>query len=571
MSGYSGNILLTAAGASTTTLSFASGSVTPTSGSITLAKPATAVVSSTNNLNLNGTTTLGAGVTVAMNAGLNDVSALVRSSINSSGINAINGPIKLTATDATAINQIISASGTLTLNGAVTEQAPGSAQAGTTFFLRGNTALILNGQVNLPASNVGRTDGGTLTINSTGNTWAYFFISLGTVTLGVSDGLCVTAPLNLGQNDGSSATLNLNGFNQKIGALTTNPTIVNGFSTNKNIRSNDAPSTLTIESDSNATYAGNIISQVSLVKNGAGEQTMLGTNTYTGTTVVNGGALIINGNTSSTAGATVNGGVLGGVGTLAGATTVAAAGTVSPGMNASGVMTFSNGLTLQPGSTYRADITGATSGDRVNVSGGLAANGTIQVVLTGYTPVEGDVFDLANGVITGTPTFDFATAVLGSGLEWDTSTFAADGTIKVVSGDTYVNWADGFSLAGGDALKSADPDGDAISNLLEFYLNGNPTVSSQTILPAVDASGSNFIFSFTRLDDAVGSITAQKFQYGTTLGGWTDVTVPDAVGVHTLGAVTITITDAETTDEVEVSVPKGSNEKMFGRLQVTAE
>ncbi|HBE22058.1 MAG TPA: hypothetical protein DDW21_01080 [Verrucomicrobiales bacterium] len=571
MSGYSGNILLTAAGASTTTLSFASGSVTPTSGSITLAKPATAVVSSTNNLNLNGTTTLGAGVTVAMNAGLNDVSALVRSSINSSGINAINGPIKLTATDATAINQIISASGTLTLNGAVTEQAPGSAQAGTTFFLRGNTALILNGQVNLPASNVGRTDGGTLTINSTGNTWAYFFISLGTVTLGVSDGLCVTAPLNLGQNDGSSATLNLNGFNQKIGALTTNPTIVNGFSTNKNIRSNDAPSTLTIESDSNATYAGNIISQVSLVKNGAGEQTMLGTNTYTGTTVVNGGALIINGNTSSTAGATVNGGVLGGVGTLAGATTVAAAGTVSPGMNASGVMTFSNGLTLQPGSTYRADITGATSGDRVNVSGGLAANGTIQVVLTGYTPVEGDVFDLANGVITGTPTFDFATAVLGSGLEWDTSTFAADGTIKVVNGDTYVNWADGFSLAGGDALKSADPDGDAISNLLEFYLNGNPTVSSQTILPAVDASGSNFIFSFTRLDDAVGSITAQKFQYGTTLGGWTDVTVPDAVGVHTLGAVTITITDAETTDEVEVSVPKGSNEKMFGRLQVTAE
>ena len=571
MSGYSGNILLTAAGASTTTLSFASGSVTPTSGSITLAKPATAVVSSTNNLNLNGTTTLGAGVTVAMNAGLNDVSALVRSSINSSGINAINGPIKLTATDATAINQINSASGTLTLNGAVTEQAPGSAQAGTTFFLRGNTALILNGQVNLPASNVGRTDGGTLTINSTGNTWAYFFISLGTVTLGVSDGLCVTAPLNLGQNDGFAATLNLNGFNQKIGALTTNPTIVNGFSTNKNIRSNDAPSTLTIESDSNATYAGNIISQVSLVKNGAGEQTMLGTNTYTGTTVVNGGALIINGNTSSTAGATVNGGVLGGVGTLAGATTVAAAGTVSPGMNASGVMTFSNGLTLQPGSTYRADITGATSGDRVNVSGGLAANGTIQVVLTGYTPVEGDVFDLANGVITGTPTFDFATAVLGSGLEWDTSTFATDGTIKVVSGDTYVNWADGFSLAGGDALKSADPDGDAISNLLEFYLNGNPTVSSQTILPAVDASGSNFIFSFTRLDDAVGSITAQKFQYGTTLGGWTDVTVPDAVGVHTLGAVTITITDAGTTDEVEVSVPKGSNEKMFGRLQVTAE
>jgi autotransporter-associated beta strand protein len=571
MSGYSGDISLTAAGTGTTTLSFASGSVPPTSGSITLAKPATAVASSTNNLNLNGTTTLGAGVTVAMNAGLNDVSALVRSSINSSGINAINGPIKVTATDATAINQINSNSGTFTLNGAIVEESSGSAVAGTTLFLRGNTALILNGQVNLPNSNVSRTDGGNLTINSTGNVWANSFMLVGTVTLGVSDGLCVTAPLTLGQNDTNGVAFNLNGFNQKIGALSSNPAIVNGFSTNKNIRSNDAPSTLTIESDANATYAGNIISQVSLVKNGTGEQTLLGTNTYTGTTVVNGGALIINGNTSSTAGATVNGGVLGGLGTLAGATTVGAAGTVSPGMNAAGVMTFSNGLTLQPGSTYRADITGATSGDRVNVSGGLAANGTIQVVLTGYTPVEGDVFDLANGVITGTPTFDFANAVLSSGLEWDTSTFATDGTIKVVSGDTYVNWADGFSLAGGDALKSADPDGDAISNLLEFYLNGNPTVSSQTILPELDASGSNFIFSFTRLDDAVGSITGQKFQYGTTLGAWTDVTVPDAVGVHTLGSVTVTITDAGTTDEVEVSVPKGSNEKMFGRLQVTAD
>jgi autotransporter-associated beta strand protein len=571
MSGYSGDVLVTSAGTGVTTLNFASGSVPPTAGSITLAKPAAAAAASANNLNLNGTTTLGAGVSISMNAGLNGVSAQVRSGITSNGINAINGTIKVTATDATAINQINSNSGTFTLNGAIVEESSGSAVAGTTLFLRGNTALILNGQVNLPNSNVSRTDGGNLTINSTGNVWANSFMLVGTVTLGVSDGLCVTAPLNLGQNDANGVAFNLNGFNQKIGALSSNPAIVNGFSTNKNIRSNDAPSTLTIESDANATYAGNIISQVSLVKNGTGEQTLLGTNTYTGTTVVNGGALIINGNTSSTAGATVNGGVLGGLGTLAGATTVAAAGTVSPGMNATGVMTFSNGLTLQPGSTYRADITGATASDRVNVSGGLAANGTIQVVLTGYTPVDGDVFDLANGVITGTPTFDFANAVLGSGLEWDTSTFATDGTIKVVSGDTYVNWADGFSLAGGDALKSADPDGDAISNLLEFYLNGNPTVSSQTILPELDASGSNFIFSFTRLDDAVGSITGQKFQYGSDLAGWTDVTVPDAVGVHTMGAVTITITDAGTTDDVEVSVPKGSNEKMFGRLQVTAE
>lgn len=571
MSGYTGDISLTAAGAGTTTLSFASGSVPPASGSITLAKPVASAVSSTNNLNLNGTTTLASGVRVSMNAGLNGAAVLVRSSINSSGINAINGPIKVTATEEAAINQINSASGTLSLNGTITEEAPGSAVTGSFLFLRGITALILNGQVNLPNTNVGRTDGGSLTINSTGNNWANSFISVGTVTLGVSDGLCVTAPLNLGQNDNSGVAFNLNGFNQKIGALTTNPTIVNGFSTGKNITSAAAPSTLTIESPTNAIYAGNITGQVSLVKNGAGEQTMLGTNTYTGTTVINGGALVINGNTSSTAGATVNGGVLGGVGTLTGATTVAASGTVSPGMNAAGVMTFGNGLTLQPGSTYRADITGATSSDRVNVSGALAANGTIQVVLTGYTPVDGDVFDLANGVITGTPTFDFANAVLGSGLEWDTSSFATNGTIKVVSGDAYVNWADGFSLAGGDALKTADPDGDTISNLLEFYLNGNPTVSSQTILPELDASGSNFIFSFTRLDDAVGSITGQKFQYGTTLGGWTDVTVPDAVGVHTLGAVTVTITDAGTTDEVQVSVPKGSNEKMFGRLQVTAD
>ena len=84
-----------------------------------------------------------------------------------------------------------------------------------------------------------------------------------------------------------------------------------------------------------------------------------------------------------------------------------------------------------------------------------------------------DTFDLADAAsISGTPTFDLP--ALAGGLAWDTSTFATNGQIKVVTGDPFASWASGYGLSGGDAAKSADPDGDGVNNLLEFATNSSP-------------------------------------------------------------------------------------------------
>jgi len=56
--------------------------------------------------------------------------------------------------------------------------------------------------------------------------------------------------------------------------------------------------------------------------------------------------------------------------------------------------------------------------------------------------------------------------------------FSGTGKIQVgIAPDPFPAWAASFSLSGGDADKSADPDHDGRSNLLEFALNGNPTVA----------------------------------------------------------------------------------------------
>jgi autotransporter-associated beta strand protein len=218
-----------------------------------------------------------------------------------------------------------------------------------------------------------------------------------------------------------------------------------------------------------------------LVKAGAGSTTLAGANTYTGTTTVSAGALIVNGSTAAASAVTVaSGGILRGTGTIGGGTTVAAGGTISPGDAAAGTLSFSAPLSLPTGSSLAVRITGAGANDKVAVSGPLTAAGTIAVTLSGYAPVVGDSFDIADATaIAGTPSFDFSAALLGAGLVWDTSGFATSGTIAVVVGeDPFGAWAASYDLTGGDAAKSADPDRDGESNLLEFATNSNPTRGS---------------------------------------------------------------------------------------------
>lgn len=137
------------------------------------------------------------------------------------------------------------------------------------------------------------------------------------------------------------------------------------------------------------------------------------------------------------------------------------------------------------------------------------------------------------------------------------------GSIEVALADPFVAWISPFGVD--DETAGGDPENDGIANLLEYVLlGGDPSVSSPEILPTLDASGADFVFSFTRRAASTAD-TTQTFQYGSDLNGWTTV---DLIAGTNNGA-TVSITPAGSNEQVSVAVPKGTNTRLFGRLQVT--
>ena len=111
-----------------------------------------------------------------------------------------------------------------------------------------------------------------------------------------------------------------------------------------------------------------------------------------------------------------------------------------------------------------------------------------------------------------------------------------------------------------------DPDNDRIENLLEYVLNGDPTEVDLLILPELDATGDNFVFSFTRRVESPAD-TTQVFQYSTTLQAneWTDVSITDPKAAEvTIGSVVNGL------QAVSVTISKGivGEGRLFGRLKV---
>jgi hypothetical protein len=289
------------------------------------------------------------------------------------------------------------------------------------------------------------------------------------------------------------------------------------------------------------------------------------------------------------AGLTMDAGALRGNGSTAGAVTVGAGAVVAPG-NSVGTLGFGS-LTLNADSICEVEITGASSNDKLNVAGALVANGKMKITLSGYAPVAGNSFDIADGTITGAPTFDFTSAVLTAGLLWDTTQFATDGTIRVISADPYIAWAAGFGLTEG---KLGDDDKDGSANILEFATNSNPvnggsgarafgqavTISGDTILTLTAAVRTGAIFGAAVAPDAANQ-QATKDQIIYTVEASNDLSVWNAVVVTQLnpadsatvqGALTLPTLDAGwewlsfRTDDTLVTDPRD-----FVRLRVSVQ
>jgi fibronectin-binding autotransporter adhesin len=447
----------------------------------------------------------------------------------------------------------LGAASTNTWNGPITIHGADPATGVTpTFFLRGDTNCVLvingdmtwadgvgvvsfrgptcqtviNGRVNLGTNNLaGNSDNGTpeLTINSTGNTWNALTMGINKVHVGANNALPIAAKVAL---NNASAVLDLNGFNQQIGGLSSsvNATVGN-YGTN-------TASTLTVSTalGSNWVYSGAIANvsgakPLSLVV--AGDTLTLSSagNGYAGTTTIgngatlaltNSGALTVTtpidvqaGGTFDVSGITNNNGnfVLGTNQTLKGNGTVngslAVSGTLAPGESV-GALTVTTNVTLNPAATTVMEVNNATAtNDLLSVGGTLTYNGTLLITnISAVAYTNNQVLKLFSAATYGVNAFA-TIAFLGVG-SYDASSLTVDGTIKVLSllPSTPTNIT--FSLAaGGTQLHLLWPanytgwllqsNAVGIVNPSSWFTVPNSAATNQMFLP-IDPSRANVFY-----------------------------------------------------------------------------
>lgn len=560
---FSGNI--TMADSSTTTLGgAATGNFTGVfSGDADILKTGTGTAILTNVNLYTGTTTINAGeIRLGNNSAINTTSSITANSGGRLGIadGVVTGSgksVSIAGGGGNFYGAIQGASGTAEWQGAVVAADFPDTRVGVntgTFTISGviSGASAANGLTLRPNT-------GTLVL-SRANTWlGDTRIVCGTGGIvrlaGGSDRLPTGTRLLFGLSN-TSGVLDLDGQSQEIAGLS----VVSG--TTNEIRSLSGVPVLTVNTPAAtpSTYAGLITGTTALTKKGSETLTLSGTNTYSGNTVIEAGTLLINGMQSSATGpVTVTGGTLGGSGNIGGDITVSAAGTIAPGAASSTGTLLITAADLTAGGTLAIDINDASTPqcDKLDAIGDInITDAKLNVSFSG-TPSEPSYTIAIAGAINGT----FAPANV-TGLPAGYSLEYTATEILLVKGG-YDSWIDTFSGLG-DITTGGDPDNDGMENLLEYVLNGNPGASDPSILPDIDASGSNFVFTFTRRIDSKDD-TQQFFQHNTDLGAvWIEITIPDT----TSGPVVITPVDA-ITEQVKVTISKGSNTRMFGRLRTT--
>lgn len=452
-SGYTGAISVDAVSTGLSTLQIATNSASPSGGSITVNFPAAGANGNANTLNLRGTT-LSAGVTLNMTSLLNGTISL-RTQVTSSGDAYINGPI--TASGSTIV-QMNPSNGTLTLAGPIGVGVGGYNTATSAFFLRGVGNGVVTGTITLPDAFVSKTDTGSWTISSTGNNWLSTAIGVGTLRMGVAGAMPAAVNLVLGQNDGNTVSFNLDGFNQVIGSLASNPTAVGANTTGKSITS-VAPATLSVNQSVDTIYAGVFSGAVSLVKNGLGSLWILGAGSQTGATVINAGVLRIGTATSM-------------------------------GTNTS--VTITSGATLDVNGVGRGAVSYV-----VSVSGsGVAGQAAIWNSGVGVTnnPVYGTIVLAGDTTIGGTGRYDINGGT--GGTTFNGSTFSLT---KVGTNDLW--WAPNPGATVGNIIvnegvfgvQSSNNLGDIVTSAITVNANGNlRTFSTVTNDKPVVINGGNF-------------------------------------------------------------------------------
>ncbi|WP_425616402.1 beta strand repeat-containing protein [Anatilimnocola sp. NA78] len=253
-----------------------------------------------------------------------------------------------------------SGSGTLTMDaGTVAATSLGlgnGANSGTV------GTLNLNGGAMTVAGTVSNT-AGTANLNQNGGTLRFITLDKGTGAF--------------------TYTFNAGTIQNVVGSNATNVDVnVNVNGAGAHSFNSDAGRNLIFQSAALVTGTGNY------AKDGFGALTLGGVNTNTGAVAVNAGKLVVDGSTDIASAITVNtNGTLGGTGTINGTVTTASTGVVDAGAQGAlaGTLLLNNSLILVGGSTFAAQLGGATPGDGATFYDQVTAAGAVDLGSAGIS------------------------------------------------------------------------------------------------------------------------------------------------------------------------------------------
>lgn len=301
---------------------------------------------------------------------------------------------------------------------------------------------------------------------------------------------------------------------------------------------NNTAVTYTIGGNHHDSIFGGVISNgnntCSIIKTGNGRLTLTGASTHTGATQVQSGSLVVNGSLANTAVTVSTGATLAGIGTLSGNLTLAADSKL--------------GLAVTPSATR-----GPTIGGNVTLQGAITVNaedlgGTLAAGT--YTLLE------HTGTLSANPQFVWSPPP-GSPL---TATFSVQANrIDIILADPRPGltiWSEqryGANAASNLTAPLADPDGNGVSNLMEYALGVSSSSSPSTVaLPQATLNGDQLSLSFQRIADPLLTYTVEAGNSPNTL-----LPIWSSTGT------------SNTTGQVSVEDVAVSQTKRFMRLKVT--